>query len=471
MPGLPRCGFRPTFAYPLPTHTGPACLAMQTALRSAQMFLQTYQVRRLLGTGGMGQIFLGENIHTRKPVAIKVMHPHLAQDRLARRRFSSERELLEKFRHPYAVALLDADTECSDPPFLVQEYVEGLTLELQVTHGRLSLDRTTRITGQLCQLLHAMHGKGILHRDISAANVMVVSPGAPGEHIKVMDFGLASLGASAGVYLALDKLAGSENSIGGGTPDYLCPEQIRKEPVDERGDLYSLGVLIFQMLTGELPFGEARSVPEILHAHTHQKPPLEKLLNGGVPARVATFISRLLAKHPAERPASAREAADLFSAAVGYSIADAAGFQSQLSMLETLEGPCCDDLDILDRFDAWMPEQIAVMKLRGFLQEVGGEVVSSLPGKIQVRILDPRVKPQLKKGGLLGFLGFGRPTLSQPTYLHLELLMERHEREGRSLVEFAVVLESSGNESSDDAAMRRGFAERICRELRAYLMV
>jgi len=445
---------------------------MQTVLRAGQLFLNSYQTTRLLGSGGMGQAYLGTNIHTKAAVVIKVMHAHLAQDQLNRRRFAAEIDLLGRFRHPHAVALFDADAENDELPFLVQEFVPGTTLgELIRDDGALSVPRTARLAGQLCQVLHALHEQGILHRDISSANIMVAHPNSEGEQLKLMDFGFASLGASAGVYFALDKLAGPRDGIGGGTPDYLCPEQIRKEPVDRRGDLYSVGVLLFEMLTGALPFGDAQSVTEILHCQLHRSPPT--CASRGiqdVPLRLETLIHRLLAKQPVERPASARQLAQEFGLAVGFEIAPDSAFQSGSLPQETLEVPCDDDLDILDRFDAWMPEQIAVMKLRGFLDQVDGEVLSSFPGKIRVRILDPRVKLVQQPGGFFKFLGLRRPALAQPRFLHLELRMEKRSRDGRNLVELSVVLEPSGPDTSDELAMRRGFAERICRELRAFLM-
>lgn len=445
---------------------------MPTLLGNGPLFLNTYQTIRPLGSGGMGQAFLGLNVHTQTPVVIKRMLPHLARDPASRRRFAGEVDLLGRLRHPHIVALLDADPEDPEQPFLIQEFVDGQALdEVIKKEGRLSPLRVGRLLGQLCQALHALHGKGILHRDLTPANITLAAPGTPGETVKLMDFGLASLGASAGVYLSLDKLTGPEGTIGGGTPDFLCPEQVRKETVDRRGDLYSVGVLLFQMLTGWLPFADAGSVAEILLAHLHRPPPrFASLGTTNLPPALEKVVRRLLAKQPAERPADAREVAEVFGRALGVEIASPEAFQDQPGMHDTVEAPFPDDLDILDRLEAWMPEQIAVMKLRGFLDQVDGEVVSSLPGKIRVRILDPRNRPQPESRGLFSFLGFKRAALPEPHYLHLELLMEKGSHNGGGLVEMTVVLEP-GSPSSGDPAMRRGFAERICRELRAYLMV
>ncbi|MFO0969319.1 MAG: hypothetical protein U0793_27500 [Gemmataceae bacterium] len=285
-----------------------------------------------------------------------------------------------------------------------------------------------------------------------------------------MDFGLAGLGASAGVYFAVDKLIGGRDTIGGGTPDFISPEQIRKEPVDQRSDLYGVGVLLFQVLTGRLPFADAKSVDDILLAHLQERPPLFADCGAAdVPAKVEALVHRLLAKNPAERPGGARELAELFSAAAGFDIAPGETFAPQSDLADTSETPLLEDLDVLDRFDAWMPESIAIMKLRGFFEQVGAEVVSSLPGKIRIRIADPRSRPAPRPSGLLSLLGLKRPAAPAPKHLHIELHMEKASREGRSLVEFHVILEPSADEA--DATMRRGFAERVCRELRAYLMV
>ncbi len=293
-----------------------------------------------------------------------------------------------RFRHPYAVALLNGGFEGQDRPCLILEYVRGTTLEKLIQrNNRLTPPRVCRLVGQLCQALHAAHGAGILHRDLSAENLMVV-PGAAhdptgrlGEHIKVMDFGLARLGK--GFFVPMEKLTGSGTSIGGGTPDYMCPEQICGEAVDERGDLYSVGVILYKMLTGRLPFDAAEQTEDILAAHVHNDPPrFEQFAIDDVPDAVQDVVRSCLAKNPRERPQSARAVAEALAKALGHSSVRPEDFPT----IEALEHPTVSNNDpALDRFEAWMPEQIAVMKLRGFIDAVGGEVMASEPGALHVR--------------------------------------------------------------------------------------
>src|SRR5207253_2508584 len=126
--------------------------------------------------------------------------------------------------------------------------------------------------GQLCSVLQAAHESGLLHRDLTADNVMIVDAGSPNEKLKVLDFGLAR-SETSGPYFALGKLSGSGASIGGGTPDYVSPEQVRGDEIDHRSDLYSVGVMLFRMLTGRLPFEHVQGVEAILRAHTDLGPP------------------------------------------------------------------------------------------------------------------------------------------------------------------------------------------------------
>lgn len=445
---------------------------------TVSLFLERYKIVRLLGEGGMGQAFLCRDLRTGGEVVVKIIRSDVADPR-ARQRFQREAEVMQRFQHPHAVKSLDAALEGPEP-CLVLEYVGGPSLEeLLRKEKRLSPDRVAGLLEQLCTVLHAAQVRGILHRDLSAANVRFQHVGgveqSRPDFIKVLDFGLARSGS--GFFVAMEKLSGSGLSIGGGTPDYMCPEQIRGEAVDHRGDIYSVGVLLYQMLTGRLPFADVAEVSDILLAHVSRVPPSFRAVGiVDVPSRVEAIVHRCLAKHPQERPQSYRELADSFAAAVGRPPLPESEWDAA-SDHEPARGPDQDPrrgLE-LDRLEAWMPEQIAVMKLRAFVEGVAGEVVDSVPGVIRVRIPDPRQPAVEKPTGLLGFLGIGRRRLREPSYLALELWMEKKDAGGRSQVEIRVVLPDTANASSpndaSEQAMRRGFGERVCRELRAYLMI
>src|SRR2546430_15195710 len=262
----------------------PAVLADEWYSMASRIFLGRYEAIRLLGEGGMGRVYLARQLDLGRQVVVKVMHDHIAADSVFRDRFRREMQLMAHFQHPYAVALYDASLNDPQGPCIVMEYIRGITLDaLLQRNGRLSPTRVGRLLGQLCEVLQAAHTDGIIHRDLKPANLMVVDPDTPYEIIKVMDFGLAKL---------LDKSTlrnvtnpGTEYAIG--TPGYMCPEQARGEDMDHRGDLYSVGVILFEMLTGRLPFSGG-STMDVLLAHATEEPPsfatigMAELISGAV---------------------------------------------------------------------------------------------------------------------------------------------------------------------------------------------
>lgn len=428
-----------------------------------------YELIRPLGEGGTARVFLARHVETGAEVVLKRMHAERASDPAFRRIFQSELRALMRFRHPGAVALLDASRDDEPVPFVVMEYVHGLTLhEVLECDGRLSPEQVGGILGPLCVVLTAAHAQGLLHRDLTPANLMIIAAGTPRQTIKVMDFGLARLGG--GFYIAMEKLTGDGTGIGAGTPDYICPEQIRGDPVDGRGDVYSVGVMLYRALTGHLPFQGAVTVRDILMAHREHTPPrFANLAVTDVPAAIETLVQRCLAKSPSERPQSARELAELYGEALGKPIIDA----EALSAAEQT-GAAAAETDtevwqgtLLDRFDAWMPEQIAAVKLRGWVQGVGGTVTESLPGLIRIRLPGPTAAATAPSKGLWGWLRSG----ATPSEAVIELHIRKQPAAGRSLVDIAVVRPGRNGESKAqlDAAVEHG--HNICRELRAYLMI
>jgi serine/threonine protein kinase len=441
-------------------------MAVKTA-RPRKRILGNYELLKPLGEGGMARVYLARHQATDARVVVKLMREDRAGDPAFRRLFQSELRAMMGFRHPLAVALVDASGETDEQPFLVLEYVLGITLEqLLATHGRLSRQRVGSLLGALCIVLAAAHGQGILHRDLSAANLMIVGAGTDDETIKVMDFGLARLG---GFYVSLEKLQGAGGGIGGGTPDYVCPEQVRGDEVDARGDIYSVGVLLYQALTGHLPFEAEHDVSAILLAHRDQAPP--RFADFGVddiPPALEEVVQRCLAKYPAERPASARELALQFGKALGRTIARAQDFTDA-------DRPAAHDEPklsfapeaIIDRFDAWMPESVAVMKLRGFVQDGDGEVIDSLPGLIRVQLLCSAGAPAAPSG----FLSWFRAAPPTPRHETIELHFRKQPSAGRSLVNILVARVEPPAETSSQRAAGSEHCRKVCNDLRAYLMI
>jgi eukaryotic-like serine/threonine-protein kinase len=439
-----------------------------TTTRPRKRILGNYELLKPLGEGGMARVYLARHQATGAQVVVKLMREDRARDPAFRRLFQSELRAMMRFRHPLAVALIDASSETDDQPFLVLEYVLGVTLEqLLATHGRLSHQRVGSLLGALCIVLDAAHGQGMLHRDLTAANLMIVGAGTDDETIKVMDFGLAQLG---GFYISFAKLQGAGGGIGGGTPDYVCPEQIRGDEVDARGDIYSVGVLLYQALTGHLPFEAERDVSAILLAHRDRTPPTFADFGVALPAAIEEVVQRCLAKYPAERPASARELASQFGTALGRPIARAQDFDAadRPASLDEPKRSFAPEA-IIDRFDAWMPESIAVMKLRGFVQDGGGEVIDSLPGLIRVQFPSPSGSASSAPRGLLGWFRSAPPPC--PCDEIIELHLQKQPSAVRSLVNILVVRVESANESHTQRTAGGAYCRKVCSDLRAYLMI
>lgn len=443
--------------------------AAKLANTNHEVFLDKYQALHLLGEGGMGQVFYGRDLRTQQEIVIKVMHDHLAKVPAIRQSFERELHLMMRFHHPHSVQLIDGSLSGPGRPCLVMEYIDGTDLEHHIEkHGRFPLRQVSWWLGQLCMALNAAHQSNILHRDLTLNNLMLIGADTDDEIIKVMDFGLARL--TTAFFIPFEKLTGTGTNIGGGTPDYVAPEQVRGEQVDHRADLYSVGVILYKLLTGWLPFQEFTEVNNILEAHRSRTPPT--FADRGirdVPPEIESIVRLLLSKIPGERPSSARDLAERFEQALHERILPDGAFDFEPVAPEAIPPRFNQDY-CLDTMEAFMPEQIAIMKLRAFADSVGGEIAESEPGRIRVRMLDPRYKPAEQETGI--FSMFRRKTLPSPKhYLNLDLFMEKHDRGTRSMVEIAVVMNPELLDTREQADMRSGFGQRICRELRAYLMI
>jgi serine/threonine-protein kinase len=446
-----------------------------------RVFLGRYETRRLLGEGGMGRVYLARQLDLGREVVVKVMHDHIATDTKFRDRFQRETLLMARFHHPGAVTLYDASL--SDPlgPCIVMEYVKGVNLEgMLAKNGRMSAPRVGRIIGELCEVLQAAHDEGIIHRDLKPANLMVVEPDTPRERIKVMDFGLAKLIEGE----AARKVTDTNVDFAVGTPGYICPEQVRGEEMDHRGDLYSVGVMMYELLTGRLPFNGPTSMDILLAHATEYAPTFAELgLSGWVPAEVEQLVFDCLAKDPEDRPQAARDLADRFDHALeraqtaldsdpmrpglpGGSSHIRPGLPQSREEIHARgtavhTAPVREQASLPFHMEAWMPETIAIMKLRGFVHDVGGEVVESVPGLIKVR-LGGRKSPQ---SGALSWLGLGRRSNVVDVELHLH---QTNPGQDNRLTVHVLFRPSRANLLTDKAWRQR--CTEVFVELRAYLM-
>jgi eukaryotic-like serine/threonine-protein kinase len=387
-----------------------------------KMALGKYRLLRELGRGSNAAVFLAESlITTSQRVVVKRVHPHVVEHPKFQQLFEDEVASMANFRHPYAVQFLEASINDPIGPCLVMEYVPGLTLESVLRlHRKLDLERAARLLGHLCHALQAAHDAGIIHRDLKPANLMVVHAGTVQESLKVMDFGFAGFAAKPHIQLA--ELTGHGPIFAMGTPGYISPEMIRGDTVDARSDLYSVGVILYEMLAGRLPFLD-RDQDKLLAAHAQKTPPrFGRIGAGDIPEGVEAAVQLALAKYPNERQQNARELAKMFGAGLGVDIWGATapvGWESRARSGDGVVTPRstpllpADPYRITHEFAAFMPERLAAAKLRGFVEDLGGEVLTSEPGLIRMRVGVPAGYKEVPSAGS-GILNWFR-TRRQPT--------------------------------------------------------
>ena len=256
-----------------------------------------YRLDALLGTGGFGAVYKGTHLTLRNTVAIKVLHPQVAESAELRRRFQQEGVSSCRVRHPNAVTIFDAGTSEGLTPYLVMEYLEGFTLEALVRQeGCVPLRRTALIVSQVCDVLMHAHASDLVHRDIKPANIFL-SQTVHGEVVKVLDFGLAKLLNNKESV----ELSGTRNLMG--TPQFMAPERLTSEPSDHRVDIYAVGATMYLALTGAMPHGmtEKNIVRQMRKQLTQPLRPIKELLPA-LPDTLAQLIMLSLAREPGLRP-------------------------------------------------------------------------------------------------------------------------------------------------------------------------
>lgn len=260
-----------------------------------------YQLRDLLGQGGMASVHLAYDSVLDRQVAIKTLHTELGREQAFRERFRREAQSVAKLTHTNIVSVFDTgedDVDGMTTPYIVMEYVEGRPLgsvldEDVRRQGAMPADKALKITADVLAALEISHEMGLVHRDIKPGNVMMTKRGV----VKVMDFGIARAMQSGVTSM-------TQTGMVVGTPQYLSPEQALGRGVDARSDLYSVGIMLFQLVTGRLPF-DADSPLAIAYAHVQEEPPTASSVNRSLPPAVDALIARALKKNPNERFPSA----------------------------------------------------------------------------------------------------------------------------------------------------------------------
>lgn len=256
--------------------------------------LDQYRILRVLGEGGMGTVYLAEDTNLDRQVAIKTLKAELASRPAAKERFFREAKSAAKLNHDHIIPIYQVG-EANGIPFLAMPYLQGAPLDavLKKRKQLLAIPEVIRIGREVAMGLLAAHAQGLIHRDIKPANIWLE---APKGRAKILDFGLARTQSDTAHLTASGAIMG--------TPAYMAPEQARGLPVDGRADLFSLGVILYEMTTGRKPF-TGPDVMAILTSLAMDEPPLAHTINANVPNNLSTLISRLMSKSPGGRPMSA----------------------------------------------------------------------------------------------------------------------------------------------------------------------
>jgi len=272
-----------------------------------------YLILELVGIGGMGRVYRAEQTALGRTVAVKIIHPHLVGEENAAARFITESRAASRLNHPNSVGIIDFGKSPDGQMYLVMEFLRGRDLA-RVTYedGPLPFRRIVDVLRQTLAALAEAHSEQIIHRDLKPENIILEPVRSGGDFVKVVDFGLAKIRADA------QQPSITSPGIVCGTPEYMSPEQARGDPLDARSDIYAVGVILFQLLTGKLPF-EAESPTQVVLAHLTQPPPDPRTIapDRAIPPALVDVVLKALAKDQKER----HQDADELSAALAEALA------------------------------------------------------------------------------------------------------------------------------------------------------
>src|ERR1700722_17552844 len=256
--------------------------------------LDHYRLENLVARSGMASIYRATDLQSGRPVAIKIPHPEVEADPLFYDRFKREEEIGKKLDHP-GVMRVYADADRSRV-YMVMEWVEGKLLrQILIEQKKLPIERAIRITLGICEALEYIHSKGVVHRDLKPENIMVDA----NDHVKLIDFGIAGS-------VGMRRLTFAKLTHAMGTPDYISPEQVKSKRGDARSDIYAMGVMLYEMLTGDVPFHGPNPFA-IMNDRLLNNPVPPRELNPEISPQLQEIIYRALERNPANRYSSAKE--------------------------------------------------------------------------------------------------------------------------------------------------------------------
>lgn len=250
-----------------------------------------YRLTERVATGGMSSVYRASHEGAEHPLAVKVLRRDLARDGAQRDRFLREARAVDRIDHPHVVRIDDFGETEDGLVFLVMEYVEGTPLLRILRRGRLSIDWALHIAAQVAEALRTAHQHGVIHRDLKPENVLLTLRDGDPYFVKVLDFGIAKI-------LDAPSLTGSQQIFG--TPGYIAPEYIQSNAIDGRADLYSLGVILYEAITGALPF-DYEYPGDLLAKHVTEEPVPPRTRHPAVPPEIDALLLRCLRKNPDER--------------------------------------------------------------------------------------------------------------------------------------------------------------------------
>jgi eukaryotic-like serine/threonine-protein kinase len=291
---------------------------------------ETYYVEQLIGTGGTSVVYKAQHLKLRRPAAIKMMKAHLVADEESKKRFEQEARAVSCLTHPHVITVYDVGVTNYGEPYIVMEYLQGKSLaEVIAYEKRLSMRRAVRLFIKACSALSHAHKKEVVHRDVKPTNIMLIHTDEDPEYVKLVDFGMAKLRTLTGEFQRLTKTGEVF-----GSPIYMCPEQCTGKKVDYRADIYAMGVVMFEALSGRPPFKEKTTI-DTIRKHIKDPPPgfkeIDPTLN--IPEDLQAIIFKALSKSPDDRQQSMdqlREELELFMAN------EAAGISSLNSLVHAV---------------------------------------------------------------------------------------------------------------------------------------
>ena len=301
----PRCNERFDDAVKFCPRDGAALQIVGPDPYIGQTLMGQFELREPLGRGSMGSVYRAWQTGMERWVAVKILHPQLVRDPSVVKRFEREARAVARLSHPNIVTMFVVGETDAGIPFLVMEHVDGEALSVTLEARSLGQDRSVRIVRQIASALAEAHAAGIVHRDLKPANILLTQRRRAADFVKILDYGIAKIigGDSMGGETDLTK----EGAIFG-TPHYLSPEQASGGAIDHRADIYSLGVILYRMVVGRLPF--AGGGMQALLGHMNDPVPHPNDVAPGIDERLATIIMRCLEKQPDRRFATAEDLAD-----------------------------------------------------------------------------------------------------------------------------------------------------------------